>query len=598
MGYRNKDKKGRKTSSDSLTNQQRKEVISIIEDTVKRQDQDSPKLTRRNLLSIGLGTTLLSGMSNGTAEATPLQGETDIASTAQASGDTRLSTLIVYKDGSETVVFDREGEIARDADAAAALQAADNAMSTPYQIHLTAGTYIFTGTYSDGGLWQINTDDVLVTGEGKPSEIRWDYTSRSGNEGAKLIEVRAEGVSFRDFYIDGQVDEILANGGTIDNSDDGHNIAVFEKDFTMQGVYTWYSPGDGVEPFDNAINSSIVNNHFHENWEHNVHLDGADRTTVVGNIMDGEVNNACVHLYTQNSTEGCIIADNVIRNSRNSSGIKYLGPGEYKRCIIANNTIRDNGEYGIVGGSTGGFVISGNHVYNNGNAGISPGGGSLIANNHIWNNGTQGIRLAGDCVVTGNYIRDNVGQGIWLFTQANNLTLTNNIIKNNGGSGISIKLGGDNIIIEDNLVSGHSNGSNSAGILVRSKNPLHDVLVQGNVCKNNDLDIDHQTNQTTAADHEGVYIVNNLCSGPVRTIDREGGSGVMSRTVISYNHVGAVLGDRLACVFENYGDYKAYSGPPPTPFEGIKYLDDGSNRADSNVGYRMYDGSSWVDIAG
>ena len=42
----------------------------------------------------------------------------------------------------------------------------------------------------------------------------------------------------------------------------------------------------------------------------------------------------------------------------------------------------------------------------------------------------------------------------------------------------------------------------------------------------------------------------------------------------------------------------AASSEPSSPETGEIYLDDGSNRTDSYIGFRYYDGSEWIDIPG
>jgi len=528
----------------------------------------------------------------------------DLASNSQRAGrqfgDTRHATLIAYKDDDEVVVISRTAEVARDADAGVALTDADAAMSSAYHLHITTGTYTMSGTYSEGALWAIRTPGTTVTGEGKASEIRWDPSSRSGDDGARLVEIRegADGVSFRNLFINGRVDQILDNGGTVDNRNDGHNVAIIgSDDFSMIGCYSWLSPGDGVEPgLGGGGNGCVIAaNHFYRNWEQNVHLNGCNDNAVVGNVMEREVNNSHINTFTPSgtTTQRNTIVGNTIREST-TEGITFSGTGTHKHHVVSGNVIYNNGGPGIFGVCEN-ATINNNVIANNGGQGVRLTGSGTIADNVIRDNATQGVRIYGSVTVTGNRITGSGREGVHAAGRLENTTIADNIIANNAAQGIKNKYGGKGVAITGNTV--RNNGD--VGVLVSSENDVTDgLLVSGNVMQGNATDaIRHVSGQRTGADHTNVLITNNAAAGNTITTARKNG-GVMDRSLITGNLGNVREPARLAVVYDNYRNYNVYSSPPPSPMPGAKYLDDGTNRADGNVGPRVYDGAAWVDIAG
>ncbi|MCC7376753.1 MAG: right-handed parallel beta-helix repeat-containing protein [Verrucomicrobiales bacterium] len=127
------------------------------------------------------------------------------------------------------------------------------------------------------------------------------------------------------------------------------------------------------------------------------------------------------------------------------NGLQIVPSGDRSAVVLNNCKVHDCSDHGIHVWANPGIIIeagavqiSSNHVYGNGDAGISVGGYSLhnaaafnstwIFSNEVWRNGGDGIRLSADTVETGGWIPTRRGMV--------SAVLGNNSIHGNGRFGI------------------------------------------------------------------------------------------------------------------------------------------------------------------
>jgi len=199
-------------------------------------------------------------------------------------------------------------------------------------------TYTTEGTYSDGAIIDITKDDITLIGFGSGSLIQHDSSTTASGEGVRLIEVRGDDVTFKNFRTDGD----YQNAGAISDADDGHNIAVYGNDFHMEGVRSYYSTGDGIEPFIDSKGGTVVGCHFKENYEQNVHFNSCENWAVTGCVMEGEINNGMVSTYAGDGyvTKDCVLSNNIIKNGSVTGVQIESGDGEVTGFVSEGNIIR------------------------------------------------------------------------------------------------------------------------------------------------------------------------------------------------------------------------------------------------------------------
>jgi hypothetical protein len=212
-----------------------------------------------------------------------------------------------------------------------------NNLSDGDSVWLGVGTHGTTGTYSDGAIIDITANDVTVAGA-SGSRIKHDSSTTDSGEGVRLIEVRGDDVTLRGFTVNGD----YQNAGTINDATDGHNIAVYGNDFHMEGVRSYYSTGDGIEPFIGSDNGTIVGCHFKENYEQNIHFNSCSDWVATGNVLEGEINNGMVSTYAGDGyvTKDCVFADNLIKNGSHTGLQLESGDGELDGFTSKGNIYR------------------------------------------------------------------------------------------------------------------------------------------------------------------------------------------------------------------------------------------------------------------
>jgi len=104
---------------------------------------------------------------------------------------------------------------------------------------------------------------------------------------------------------------------------------------------------------------------------------------------------------------------------------------------------------------------------------------------------------------------------------------------------------------------------------------------------------------TTVASATNFVRIKNNTANP--TISADGPGSTVTLELAGKNGGGVRVNDDLDVdgqIEFNTLKTTAASSEPSSPETGEIYLDDGSNRTDSYIGFRYYDGSEWIDIPG
>lgn len=204
--------------------------------------------------------------------------------------------------------------------------------------------------------------------------------------------------------------------------------------------------------------------------------------TIQGNVIEGN-GTAGIFLYGQSGysnrviiggstiNDGNLIYNNGTSSTQNGSGI-FLK--RIDQVSIENNTVQANRRAGILLMDTSSVSphITGNSIYDNGQAGINIGGASALTiggNNEIYGNGTSGVSffvsrnadLSGTASsqpvsIFGNSIYGNTKSGIAVLDRiTGTLSIDSNTIYQNTTSGIAFFIA-CNAIITDNDIHTHT----------------------------------------------------------------------------------------------------------------------------------------------
>jgi len=287
---------------------------------------------------------------------------------------------------------------------------------------------------------------------------------------------------------------------------------------------------------------------YKDNWEQNVHIHGAKHVRVVGCTLDGEINNGMISTWTGGGT----VSEDI---------------------IIANNTIRNGSTYGIQ---------------------IESGEGSVrdvhVADNTIVNCDPAGVRLkhqtaSYDSPPTDITIVDNTikrSADAILVNIGNNVRIRDNDIHDNGGDGIAVFPSVDmrDLKIRGNDIYDVGRGGGGYGVrLKKEAQTITRPIIENNDIVAQNSDSTH-TNGIYAASGSGSFVGGKIVDNYLRG----------SPNPEIYDATGSFH------TFDNDGFDDAKSSPPPSPVPGMRYLDDGSNRSDGNVGDRVYRSGAWVDL--
>ncbi len=298
-------------------------------------------------------------------------------------------------------------------------------------------------------------------------------------------------------------------------------------DNTITGNYIGVNPtgnvklangGAGIEVQSSSDRTLISNNVISGNGDHSNGSDynavviagtysvitnniigrGADRTTVIGNILNG------VWATGANTT---------ITNN-----------------LIANNTVA--GVY-----VTGGYAtITGNTISNNSNHGVNLGGSyATISNNTITGNTNDGIfATVGYATISGNVLSGNTMYGLDLRVGANNNTITGNFIGTNATGTAAYANGQHGVVVygsSNNTISGNViSGNTYCGVYVSTVGTS--VAAQNNTFTGNYIGTDVTGTSAIANGRDGIgfrYGSGTLAGNMI------GGTNAGSANVIAYN---------------------------------------------------------------
>ncbi|MGZ8594590.1 MAG: right-handed parallel beta-helix repeat-containing protein [Actinomycetota bacterium] len=112
-------------------------------------------------------------------------------------------------------------------------------------------------------------------------------------------------------------------------------------------------------------------------------------------------------------------------------------------AVIQSSNLHDNGRNGIGCGlnGSGGLVISGNHIFDNGDPAFTGGG-------------SGGIKIAGadGALIEDNLIERNIGNGVWCDVDCGAITIRNNVVRGSTRKGIFVEISRGPALIENNTV--------------------------------------------------------------------------------------------------------------------------------------------------
>ena len=328
-------------------------------------------------------------------------------------------------------------------------------------IHIKKGEYLLEGTLATGPMWNLNAPNLLITGEGAGTVLKaMDDTSDIG-DGVAVLRINAPNVVIAYLTVDGN----KANQNTWDNQNDGYNIQGTQNahHLTLFNVWSVNGTGDGVEPYGHY--TAILNSRFIDNWEHSVHIHG-NYSRIIGNYMEGEVNNGQIDFYASNPIGHSIIANNIIKDGA-QEGIKIEAD--------ANNHIYD-------------VQVLGNYIYNHTSksAIVITRGHDIIIKDNIIVNAHRGIML--ECGINldilDNHIK-NATIGIY-FNNCNFTRIEGNTLVGTQSKGITCSTADpafDTWIIQNNLIIDASSGgdrSNEAIVLSAGDNSGDALLINNN----------------------------------------------------------------------------------------------------------------------
>lgn len=124
-------------------------------------------------------------------------------------------------------------------------------------------------------------------------------------------------------------------------------------------------------------------------------------------------------------------------------------------CTISGNIVHKNGRHGIAGGV--GSTVSGNTANGNGDTGVLSDIGSTISGNTANGNGGAGITAAVGSTISGNTASDNGRDGIVALPGSN---VRGNTVRQNLGVGLSLDA---TAAYSENAVSGNASGTVGGG---------------------------------------------------------------------------------------------------------------------------------------
>lgn len=482
--------------------------------------------------------------------------DTDVVRTDRAHTNSRAAEVVIHKDDAGSIVVDGpDGGISFTGEITDAIKAAENAgPADGWHIHVAAGQYDITGTFADGDQLTLEKPTKL-TGSGYGTHLRVVDGTTDTADGISIINWTSSGVTLQDLRVDGNQQN---NGGdgdgkTISNSTDGHNIRPGSDtgggdDFTIRGVWSVNSTGDGIEPTQ-CTNGTIENCVLKANYEHNIHFNSCENVTATGVVAVGGVQNGSIRTFaaTGETTRDCSLSDSIIADSQTGGVRLSSGAGSLVGFTMDNVTV------------------------------VNPTDECFIVTEDI----SQADNVPEDITVTDCTFREGsegaevkVGVGV---------ELKNNTIVRNDGNGVIVDPGTEpgnptDVAIDDNVINNNGVSSASFGILARTRGQTIDRL---RIRRNDVLSLD-----ADAAYDNGIFV--KVDSG-----------GSYTNSLARDNHVdGATNAARNG--FENIGTYageSTFSGDGstttftvthglPVAATPVSILPDASTAATDIAGYK------------
>jgi parallel beta-helix repeat protein len=296
-------------------------------------------------------------------------------------------------------------------DAATVINAALSAMRNGGELFLKAGTY-----HLSSPIYLPNRWNILITGEGNSTIL-----SASGTFQGVIYFLGSSNCTVRSLTIDGGMPTYTAEGITITSS----------KYITVEDVKIEHCLSDAISsyqaPYIIIRSSTIVNNGGPTSpagFGDGIGLDTSSNSTITDNIIEGNYLNGIWITSTGASVStGDVIEGNQV-NYNAAAGGNWAGitigttTGVVNDTIIRNNVIGNNHALGIWCLYANKLNITGNHIFNNHDEGISLSHSSddLVQGNDLeQNGGYAGIGVdvnSKNNLITGNQLNANRNYGL------------------------------------------------------------------------------------------------------------------------------------------------------------------------------------------
>jgi len=327
--------------------------------------------------------------------------------------------------------------------------------------------------FIDEGTVKINTEGVTLRGAGHGSHVFLENDTTNANEGADILEITADNVTIEDFRVDGNWQN--NDPGEQGEIQDGHNIASQGvTGFTARNIWSVNGTGDGIE-LVNSDDCLIINPRLYDNWEHGIGLNGAQKSTILGGIVDGERNNGLIDTWngaTNDDTERIKIIGTTLRNGQDAGLTIDGGEGAVRDIDVIAVTVENCAKECFA-------VIPGGEQTQVPNV--------TVRDSEFINEGSgYGVRIDGpkNFSMRGTTIRDNPKHGMRILAPITNSEVVGNDILNNNqndnnGRGIVVQVPDatslDELEVDDNTIKSESAPYHESGIFSTGPGTFNDT---------------------------------------------------------------------------------------------------------------------------
>ncbi|GAA0197033.1 right-handed parallel beta-helix repeat-containing protein [Haladaptatus pallidirubidus] len=388
------------------------------------------------------------------------------------------------------------------------IQAAIDALpSSGGKVVLEEGVYeVLDGTAGDPAIY-LNKDNITLEGQGKSTVIYLPDGITDSDKGKAIIDIGKKaimdnpnvvhGCHLTNFMVDGNMQN--QSPDQISDLSDMHNIEAIGTDHKFSNLWSFNATGDGLEltsKQDPSVthNIEVVNCHFQDSNEHNIHIHGAQNVTISNCILDGERQATNISTFTNKTDirditiDGCQIINGSHRGIEIRADQDQTVDGTQfrsRRFSVSDCLIADNGGAGVFIDGRFSEDVSVKDCAIVGN-GVADGESNVIIN------GASVVEFA-NCSVKKGY-----NSGIELRTNFDSLTdvyLHDNLIKNNNQrdgnfhSGVFIPIDGKSLkrlrLCDNNIVSASDSPKHQRGVFVTESTAgtYTDVEIRGNYIK-------------------------------------------------------------------------------------------------------------------